>query len=241
MFRFCFDARNRPLAIITTIIVHSPKRWPNAIVLPGAAGRGATAGKAGFHKLQKNLSEDFPSGSPRYGMLASVRPLVHVVVVVFELLNERKREEGFGKKTKSVNGAASRCRVTVKFAGTRVGGFRGHRPIPVVCFDHVDLCGTHTPVVEAPPATSVAASLSSRTSPAMESLPPSAAARRFSEESSCLSVGVGWSVGGGASSPAPESEELASPAASSSPLPAEGACPLTPPARGLVVVGSLRG
>lgn len=49
---------------------HISRRWPNAIVLPGAAGRSANsngnaASKAVFQKLQKELSEDTPCPSPR--------------------------------------------------------------------------------------------------------------------------------------------------------------------------------
>lgn len=43
-------------------------RWPNAIVLPGAAGRSPNAGTATFRKLQKELSVDVTS-SPRYGVV----------------------------------------------------------------------------------------------------------------------------------------------------------------------------
>ncbi|CAM9707718.1 unnamed protein product [Pylaiella littoralis] len=77
------------LGVINPIFLRTLSRWPNAIVLPGAAGRGATAGKAGFHKLQKNLSDDFPSGSPRNrncptpkdGLAATRAPRVRVQVV----------------------------------------------------------------------------------------------------------------------------------------------------------------
>lgn len=43
-------------------------------MLPGAAGRSTNSsskGKAGFQKLQKNLSEDGACSSPRYGTTAS--------------------------------------------------------------------------------------------------------------------------------------------------------------------------
>ncbi|CAM9308380.1 unnamed protein product, partial [Laminaria digitata] len=52
------------LGVINPIFLRTLSRWPNAIVLPGAAGRSSNAGTATFRKLQKELSDDV-SSSPR--------------------------------------------------------------------------------------------------------------------------------------------------------------------------------
>ncbi|CAM9491219.1 unnamed protein product [Choristocarpus tenellus] len=46
------------LGVINPIFLRTLSRWPNAIVLPGAAGRSANADLASYKKLQRVLSED---------------------------------------------------------------------------------------------------------------------------------------------------------------------------------------
>ncbi|CAM9916628.1 unnamed protein product [Scytosiphon promiscuus] len=82
------------LGVINPIFLRTLSRWPNAIVLPGAAGRnpngGRGRGRPGSQKLHKNLSEDVPCSSPRNrncptpvkdGLAASRPPPVRVQVL----------------------------------------------------------------------------------------------------------------------------------------------------------------